>query len=310
MMEFIKESHEARMTRNSSDQKSLTYSDCCEKMFLILCMIEVMRHDANNNLFLQDYLRKTTSGDGYRQFRMANTDLYNFLYFVGGDNDAIDKLKDPGSAKQIRRNIQVPIMTINGYLTQVRANPTSSAIQSFNIFYQVQNSLRQQTSKYSTLRRDIGNFPKLHISKKQEVITQLLHAAQAKLRASDIIDYYSTWAGSNRLIDPTVKDTEIDISQPDLEKSPSDVSYYRLIGNWLNANELSFMLNVLSPQATSNTFFHSSLMTGYTSGVHGDSVASNIATGVKKETTSFDGIDIYADGSQTLTGDYRVYGYN
>lgn len=260
MMEFIKEIHEARMTRNSSDQKSLTYSDCCEKMFLILCMIEVMRYDANNNLFLQDYLRKTTSGDGYRQFRMANTDLYNFLYFVGGDNDAMDKLKDPGSAKQIRRNTQVPIMTINGYLTQVRANPTSSAIQSFNIFYQVQNSLRQQTSKYSTLRRDIGNFPKLHISKKQEVITQLLHAAQAKLRASDIIDYYSTWAGSNRLIDPTVKDTEIDISQPDLEKSPSDVSYYRLIvGNENAVRATKFVEYAAQGKATPINFIQSYL---------------------------------------------------
>ena len=260
MMEFIKEIHEARMTRNSSDQKSLTYSDCCEKMFLILCMIEVMRHDANNNLFLQDYLRKTTSGDGYRQFRMANTDLYNFLYFVGGDNDAMDKLKDPGSAKQIRRNTQVPIMTINGYLTHVRANPTSSAIQSFNTFYQVQNSLRQQTSKYSTLRRDIGNFPKLHISKKQEVITQLLHAAQAKLRASDIIDYYSTWAGSNRLIDPTVKDTEIDISQPDLEKSPSDVSYYRLIvGNENAVRATKFVEYAAQGKATPINFIQSYL---------------------------------------------------
>lgn len=259
-MEFIKEIHEARMTRNSSDQKSLTYSDCCEKMFLILCMIEVMRHDTNNNLFLQDYLRKTTSGDGYRQFRMANTDLYNFLYFVGGDNDAMDKLKDPGSAKQIRRNTQVPIMTINGYLTQVKASPTSSAIQSFNIFYQVQNSLRQQTSKYSTLRRDIGNFPKLHISKKQEVITQLLHAAQAKLRASDIIDYYSTWAGSNRLIDPTVKDTEIEVSQPDLEKSPSDVSYYRLIvGNENAVRATKFVEYAAQGKATPINFIQSYL---------------------------------------------------
>lgn len=260
MMEFIKEIHEARMTRNSSDQKSLTYSDCCEKMFLILCMIEVMRHDTNNNLFLQDYLKKTTSGDGYRQFRMANTDLYNFLYFVGGDNDAMDKLKDPGSAKQIRRNTQVPIMTINGYLTQVKASPTSSAIQSFNIFYQVQNSLRQQTSKYSTLRRDIGNFLKLNILKKQEVITQLLHAAQAKLRASDIIDYYSTWAGSNRLIDPTVKDTEIDISQPDLEKSPSDVSYYRLIvGNENAVRATKFVEYAAQGKATPINFIQSYL---------------------------------------------------
>ena len=79
MMDFIKDIHEARMTRNSSDQRDLTYSDCCEKMFLMLCIIEVMRHDQDNTLFLQNYLRKTTTPDGYRHFRMTNTDLYNFI---------------------------------------------------------------------------------------------------------------------------------------------------------------------------------------------------------------------------------------
>ena len=87
-------------------------------------------------------------------------------------------------------------------------------------------------------------------------------------------------------------------------------SYFRMIGNWINANPVTFMLNVLSPQATANTCFHSSVHAMYTSGGSGASVVSNISAGIKSETTSFDGIYIYVDGSQTLTGSYRIYGYN
>lgn len=260
MMDFIKDIHEARMTRNSSDQRDLTYSDCCEKMFLILCIIEVMRHDRDNTLFLQNYLRKTTTPDGYRHFRMTNTDLYNFVYFVNGDSDAMDKLKNPGEAKKIRRRTHVPVMAINRYLISVKGNPTDRNLQSFNFFHEVQNTIKEQTSAYSSLRRDVGNFVKLSIRDKKEVITKLLHAAQAKLRASDIIDYYSTWAGSNKLIDPTVKDTEIEISQPDLEKSPSDVSYYRLIvGNENAVRATKFVEYAAQGKATPINFIQSYL---------------------------------------------------
>ena len=265
MMDFIKDIHEARMTRNSSDQKDLTYSDCCEKMFLILCIIEVMRHDKDTTLFLQEYLRKTTAPDGYRYFRMTNTDLYNFIYFVIGDSDAMDKLKNPGDAKKIRRRTHVPVMAINRYLINVKGSPTDKNIQSFNFFYEIQNTIKEQTSAYSSLRRDIGNFTKLSSRDKKEVITKLLHAAQAKLRASDIIDYYSTWAGSwvkylRYGVSPEMHHHKIDISQPDLEKSPSDVSYYRLIvGNENAVRATKFVEYAAQGKATPINFIQSYL---------------------------------------------------
>ena len=33
---------------------------------------------------------------------MYSTDLYNFVYFVTGDEEAINKLKDPKSAMEMR----------------------------------------------------------------------------------------------------------------------------------------------------------------------------------------------------------------
>ena len=42
-LDFIEEIYEARMTRNSSDVKKLTYNDCCEKLYLSLLVLELLR---------------------------------------------------------------------------------------------------------------------------------------------------------------------------------------------------------------------------------------------------------------------------
>ena len=49
---------------------------------------------------------------------MTATDPYNFIYFVDGDEKALDKLKDPASAKMQRARTR-PIMAMNRYLYAV-----------------------------------------------------------------------------------------------------------------------------------------------------------------------------------------------
>jgi hypothetical protein len=230
MMEFIKEIHEARMVRNESDQKSLTYSDCCEKLFLTVCIIEVMRYDNENDNFLNRYLDKTLDYNGYKMFKIANTDLYNFIYFVTGDNAAMDKLKDPGAAKKVRRNTHLPIATLAGHLAQIKNNPRDSKINSYSLFYELQKSLAAQISDYSFIRRLLANYTKISVQQRKEVVTKLLFAARAKLRSSDIIDDFSRWVGKNRLEVSSVRDTEIEISQADFDAgSTKDMAYYRML---------------------------------------------------------------------------------
>tara|TARA_X000001382_G_scaffold63624_1_gene44037 strand:- start:2116 stop:2742 length:627 start_codon:yes stop_codon:yes gene_type:complete len=88
-------------------------------------------------------------------------------------------------------------------------------------------------------------------------------------------------------------------------------AYIAMLGSWFNANPCNLMVNFLEPQVSGkNTGFHWNIHAGYTSGAHGASVVSSIGAGHKAETTSFDGFIIFLDGSQTFTGDYRLYGYN
>ena len=42
-MDFIQELHEARLTRNTSGLKALTYTDCCERAYLTLLVLELLR---------------------------------------------------------------------------------------------------------------------------------------------------------------------------------------------------------------------------------------------------------------------------
>ena len=56
--------------------------------------------------YAHGYAKKTSGHDNYKHFRMSGTDLYNFIYFVVGDKDAPDKLKDPGAAYALRRTTQ------------------------------------------------------------------------------------------------------------------------------------------------------------------------------------------------------------
>lgn len=232
MIDFIKQIHEARMVRDERDQKSLTYSDCVEKLFLIVCMIEVMRYDASNDTFIKKYVANSIDTD-YKIFKIDKTDLHNFIYFAVGDDVAMNKLKDPGYAKRVRRNTHVPLASLVGHLIHIKTNPRHPAINTYDLFNKLQQTLSNQVSEYSYMRRLLVNYTKITAKERRELVTKLLFAARAKLRSSDIIDDFSLWTGNKNLEVSTVTDTEFSISQPDFEAgSTKDVSYYRmLVGN-------------------------------------------------------------------------------
>jgi hypothetical protein len=232
MMDFIKEIHEARMVRTSGDQKELTYTDCCERLFIMTCMIEVMRYDADNENFMKSYLYKTLDNNQYSRFKFDKTDLYNFIYFANGDSKAMDKLKDPGAAKKLRRDTHLPLAQLNAYLTKVYHNPTSYR-STDNFFYALQKSLSQYVGQYAEMRRLLSNYTTIGTEQRKQIITKLLFAARAKLRSSDLIEEFSTWAGRNNLEVSSVADNEPTHSRADFDaNNTKDATYYRLlVGN-------------------------------------------------------------------------------
>ena len=80
MMEFIREITEARMTRDGTTVKTLTYSDICERLYLTMLCLEVMRQYPNYTSFVRNYAKKSQST--YKLYKPEGTDLHNFLYFL------------------------------------------------------------------------------------------------------------------------------------------------------------------------------------------------------------------------------------
>ena len=227
-MEFLKELSEARMTRDKQNQRVLTYADCCERMYLSLLALELMRNYPTASQVVRSYCKKSFNPT-YKLFQTAGTDLHNFMYFVRGEDEALNKLKDPGAAKRLRQKSNFPLQDIKSYLQSVGNGVVPTGVQ--QMFIKIENGLDITNSDYKKLRRALGNINDLKSKRDQKTLaTKLLFALRAKLRNSDLIDDFSTLVAIKDLENDNVRDTEPTVSKPDMMPStdPSYV-YYRLL---------------------------------------------------------------------------------
>ena len=231
-MEFIKELHEARLTRQGGALKTLTYTDCCERAYLTMLIMEVLRKFPNMAAYAHGYAKKTSGHDNYNHFRMSSTDLYNFIYFIVGDKDALDKLKDPGAASIMRRSTQFPLMAFNRYVSKLKMGGAGNAQQDQQTFINIESALKITNSDYKAVRRNVFSFSSLSSNSKKQLVTRLLLAARAKLRNSDIIQYLEELSAERDLEVYKVSDPEPKVSIPDIAVTSQDMAgYLRLVGS-------------------------------------------------------------------------------
>jgi|TARA_A100001388_G_scaffold87691_1_gene63407 hypothetical protein len=230
-MEFIQELHEARLTRQASGLKTLTYTDCCERAYLTMLIMEVLRRFPNTAPYAHGYAKKTSGYDNYKHFRMSGTDLYNFVYFIVGDEDALDKLKDPGAAKTLRKRTYFPTMAFNRYVQTMKTGAVSEA-STQQLFINVEGALRITNQDYKNIRRNLFSFNQISAQSRKLSITRLLLAARAKLRNSDIIQYLEELSAERDLEVYKVQDPEPKVSVTDIDVTGKDLLGYRyLVGS-------------------------------------------------------------------------------
>jgi len=225
-MDFVSSLFEARMTRDSSDQKVLTYTDCSEGLYLTLLILQLLNQYPTYRQLASKYARDTKHSN-YDRFRMYSTDLYNFVYFVTGNEEALNKLKDPESAKAMRKKSSFPTMAFNRYLMALQQGLIAPSIM--QVFLNIENGLRISNTDYKNIRRNVFLFNSITEREKQNLVTRLLHAARAKLRSSDIIEYLEKLASDRNLETGRVDDREPTISIPDISTQGRDLAMYRYI---------------------------------------------------------------------------------
>jgi hypothetical protein len=225
-MDFVSSLFEARMTRDSNDQKVLTYTDCSERLYLTLLILQLLNQYPTYRQLASKYARDTKHSN-YDRFRMYSTDLYNFVYFVTGNEEALNKLKDPESAKAMRKKSSFPTMAFNRYLMALQQGLIAPSIM--QVFLNIENGLRISNTDYKNIRRNVFLFNSITEREKQNLVTRLLHAARAKLRSSDIIEYLEKLASDRNLETGRVDDREPTISIPDISTQGRDLAMYRYI---------------------------------------------------------------------------------
>jgi hypothetical protein len=228
-MDFIKEITEARMTRTESNTRRLSYRDCCERAYLILLGLEMMRKFPQYSAEARKYARNTSRFANYDSFRASATDLYNFIYFIVGGDDAMQKLRDPEDAKDVREKTTLPQMAVNRYLSKIAQGqePTASS----EMFIKLESVLRINSSNYKRIRRTVTNLDRANSRDIREAATKLLYAARARLRSSDFIQPLEALAADKDLETSRVKDTTPVLSRPDEVVDNTDLVFLqKLVG--------------------------------------------------------------------------------
>lgn len=229
-MEFIKEIFEARMTKDDGSSQKLTYTDCGERLYLILLALEMMNQYPEFRLPVKNYCKKTVGFELYKFYRIMGTDLYNFIYFLVGDDSAQRKLKEPDVAIAAKKSTRVPVRDLNRYLNELALGKNPLLVSS--LFIKLENSLRITNDTYKEIRRFLSNWKQLTIAERQRAFTLLVYAVRAKLRSSDIIDDFEKFAALKNLETEKIPDNEPTISVPDILISPTDIALYRyIVGN-------------------------------------------------------------------------------
>lgn len=224
---FLKDLHEARMTRDSNNAVKFTYTDCCERVYLSLLCLELMRQHSGFVQSARKYAKRTSDKHNYNVYSMFATDLYNFIYFVTGDEDAMNKLKDPEAAKKARKQTTMPVMVVNRYLHQLANDAQPSQVAS--MFLKLEFALKITNSDYLNIRRVITNLRKTNTADRERYITRLAFAARAKLRSADIIEDFEKCIASNDYEIDRVNDPEPTASVPDLPGSTGSLQLYRYL---------------------------------------------------------------------------------
>jgi len=229
-MDFIKDLHEARMTKDNGSSRKLTYTDCGERTYLILLALETMRQYPDFRGYVERYCKKTSGFELYKYYRIMGTDLYNFIYFLVGDDSAQDKLKDPGAAKQLKKKTNIPVADINRYIQYLAQGRSPSSVS--GMFMKLENGLNITNADYKAIRRNLANFNKLTKAEKRLLSTRLIFAVRAKLRSSDIIEDFEKFASVKDLEKASAIDPEPTVSTPDIATRPGDLALYRyLVGD-------------------------------------------------------------------------------
>lgn len=186
MFSFIKENcNESRMYRNQN-LSSMTLRDAVDNAFLSLLLLNIFNREFETAPFAQDYARRTMQFNGFREPRVAGTDLYQSLHILTNPNSRnSQQLAGDEQNAALRQRLFVKEKLLKDYLREMsRGTLTNSTAR--RLMYALESQMNIDITNYKSLRRLVTDWENLTTFQKKLAVTRLLQYFRTRARRSDL----------------------------------------------------------------------------------------------------------------------------
>lgn len=184
--EFITSVNEGLFFTRKASLEKMDLEQCTNYAFLILCALNVLRHEKETMAFAADYASKTLLYGVFKGFRSTATDLYNLLAILQDPNQAnLEKLKQHSSNMFIAQRIHMPVLQTKSYLRDVAMGKLDEN-KDRQFFFKLDQGLNITNNDYSAIRRLTSDWHKLDNRQRKLAMTRLLLALR-HMGTSDIL---------------------------------------------------------------------------------------------------------------------------
>ena len=174
---FISELTEARMFQSAKDFKGMSGHEVGEIVYLMIMMLEVIRHQNPN--WASNYAQQTLSYSTYDNTHYAGTDLANLLAVLNNQNTFAGWIK-------VDNNVAMPLFQINRYLRALNSKHIDHN-EDATFFWRLEDYLKlYSNSSFRQMRRDIGNWLSLTHSDKMRMVMKLRQMFDSRGSSTDI----------------------------------------------------------------------------------------------------------------------------
>lgn len=191
---FIRENcNESKMFRNSY-LSAMTLRDATDAAFINLITLYLFSKEFETAPFAQNYATKTMMFGGFREPRVAGTDLYQALHIVTNPTGrTARKLTGLEMNAVLAVQLHVKEKMLKDFLRNI-SRGTLDRTTAIRLMYRLEAQMAIGISNYKSLRRLVTDWENLTMFQKQICVTRLLQYYRTRGRRSDLYPMLETLA--------------------------------------------------------------------------------------------------------------------
>lgn len=179
---FIGELNESALFRTKKRVEGTNAREMADLAFMNFLLLYILYNENDFAVAAKDYAGRTMKYGGNFNYMQSGTDLHIALASLKNN------MNDAGDKNQIQNSrIVLPEMQIKNFLNQMKQGRPVTAPPAF--FLKLEKGLNIQNSNYRSIRRLVGDWPRLSSMQKQLAITRMLQFFRVHALRSELYSY-------------------------------------------------------------------------------------------------------------------------